>query len=234
MNTVLPQGAGSGGGGGGGGGSGSSGGGFGGGYYYGSGGGSCTGEECKRNGIIVGSVVGGIFGLFCIAAIIVCFRKKIRSCFKKIFCCVSAENRPPKSNTTFIELNSVRSEKMSTFCKFISGQYAMRYYQYSSWHGPYDVQLEFDDGTVIGHGTDNIGSFTVKGVYSEATGRLGLTKKYQLGTGDRLENLGHEVTIQLEWNSDTENLNGKWYVRTKNYSGQDKFELKFKSEGEKV
>jgi hypothetical protein len=54
-----------------------------------------------------------------------------------------------------------------------------------------------------------------------------LTKNYQAGTGNRAENLGHHVTIQLIWNSDSHQFEGKWYVRTNKYHGEDKFELKF-------
>jgi hypothetical protein len=103
----------------------------------------------------------------------------------------------------------------------------MRYYQYSKWHGLHYVQLHFDDGLVTGGGTDDVESFTVTVTYcGKKTARLGFTKQYQLGTGNSRQNLGHEAKIQLEWNDRQQNLNGKWYVKTATYSGNNKSELK--------
>ncbi|CAF4295133.1 unnamed protein product, partial [Adineta steineri] len=69
--------------------------------------------------------------------------------------------------------------------------------------------------------------FTINGIYSHETSRLGLSKKYQLGTGNKTENLGHTVTIQLTWNKTSNQFEGKWYVQTNKYRGNDKFQLKF-------
>ena len=49
--------------------------------------------------------------------------------------------------------------------------------------------------------------------------------KYQLGTGDRRENMGHTATVQLKWNSVENRYDGKWYVRVPNYCGEGKLEL---------
>ncbi len=111
---------------------------------------------------------------------------------------------------------------------FQSGTYNMRYYQYHKWHGPSLVQLEFKDGHVHGNGHDDVGSFTVTGNYSTSDNHLTLFKQYKRGTGDRYENLGHQVTIDLKWNDSVQYFNGKWVVKTANYSGEDKFELKFR------
>lgn len=81
--------------------------------------------------------------------------------------------------------------------------------------------------TVTGGGSDSIGTYTIEGHYSYQTRRIGITKAYQLGTGCSSENLGHSVTIQLEWNVNLSHFEGKWYVRTQKYVGEDKFELKF-------
>ena len=59
------------------------------------------------------------------------------------------------------------------------------------------------------------------------TRRIGLTKIYQKGTGNPAENLGHTVTIQFEWNFRKRRFEGKWYVKTNKYSGNNKFRLKF-------
>mgnify|MGYP000430449988 CR=1 FL=1 len=83
---------------------------------------------------------------------------------------------------------------------------------------------------VTGSGFDDVGTFTVDGVYSTKTNCMGLTKHYQAGTGNPSENLGHKVTIQLTWNHENDAFEGKWYVQTHKYRGEDKFELKFKQE----
>lgn len=112
---------------------------------------------------------------------------------------------------------------------FESGYWTSRYYQHDKWHEPYELSLSFDHQafTITGSGSDNVGTYTVDGVYSPQSRRIGLTKVYQLGTGNKLENLGHTVTIQLEWNWNHHQFEGKWYVRTKLFQGEDTFELKF-------
>ncbi|CAF5056870.1 unnamed protein product, partial [Rotaria sp. Silwood1] len=57
-----------------------------------------------------------------------------------------------------------------------------------------------------------------------------ITKQYKRGTGDPHENLGHQVKIDLKWNDQTQQFDGQWTVRTSNYSGQDKFELKLRQQ----
>ncbi|CAF4087681.1 unnamed protein product, partial [Adineta steineri] len=78
-----------------------------------------------------------------------------------------------------------------------------------------------------GSGVDDIGSFTIDGTYSNETNRIGLTKQYQIGTGDPSQNLGHQVIIQVTWNEKNNQFEGKWYVQTKKYHGEGKFQLKF-------
>lgn len=56
---------------------------------------------------------------------------------------------------------------------------------------------------------------------------MGLTKTYRLGTGNPVENLGHDVTIQVEWNRYSQQFTGKWYVRTAKYHGSGEFKMNF-------
>ena len=90
------------------------------------------------------------------------------------------------------------------------------------------MSLSFDHqaSTITGSGSDNVGTYVIDGIFSSHSRRVGLTKKYQLGIGNPLENLGHTVTIQLEWNSSHRQFEGKWYVRTKSFRGEGAFELK--------
>lgn len=111
---------------------------------------------------------------------------------------------------------------------FESGLWASQYYQYNNWHGSHRLFLLFDPETwkVTGSGSDDVGTYTIDGIYSTKTNRIGLTKTYQRGTGDWQQNLGHNVTIQMTWNPTQHKFEGKWFVRTKKYVGEDKFELK--------
>jgi hypothetical protein len=134
-----------------------------------------------------------------------------------------------RSNTTFIKA-APYDEILETDSNsiFQSGTWISRYYQYGKWHGDYRMSLTFDSGEmkVKGTGSDDVGTFTITGIYSTKTQRLGLNKRYRSGTGNPTENLGHNVTIQLYWNPSTNQFEGKWYVQTAKYSGEDRFELK--------
>ncbi len=103
------------------------------------------------------------------------------------------------------------------------------YFHYEKWHGPHIFSLSFDhqELKVTGRGIDDVGTFSIDGIYSLNTRRIGFTKKYQKGKGNLSENIGHTVIIQLEWNLKKRQFDGKWYVRTKKYHGEDRFELKF-------
>ena len=103
-----------------------------------------------------------------------------------------------------------------------------RYYQYNKWHQYYRINILFDHQTnkLEGNGSDHIGDYTLDGIYSTKTNRIGLTKTYVEGTGNFQENLGHTVTIQISWNSIQHQFEGKWFIQTNNCFNQDKFQLK--------
>ena len=204
----------------GGGGGGSRGGGSGGarGTRTGGNGSSCTSDECRRKaGIITGSVLGGIFGLLAII-------------FTTRWCAKRWQGRPYRSNAEFIDQTS---NEASVYEKdhFENGIWSSRYYQNGRGHGPYSLSLRFDRGmsTVSGEGNDDVGTFTIDGVFSVKSHRMALTKKYQAGTGDSLQNFGHTVTIQVTWNGVNEQFEGKWFIQTARYRDEDKFELKIGS-----
>jgi hypothetical protein len=69
--------------------------------------------------------------------------------------------------------------------------------------------------------------FIIDGTYSIRSSRMALTKIYQLGIGNRSENVEHQIIIQLVWNVDTRQFEGKRYVQTKNFREENRFELKF-------
>ncbi|CAF1313922.1 unnamed protein product [Adineta steineri] len=136
------------------------------------------------------------------------------------------------SNVTFVnEVDSTDNETnvKSSDSLFSSGQWISRYFQYKQWHGPHLFSLFFNhkQQKVTGSGEDDVGEFSIDGIYSLNTRRIALTKKYQKGTGNSSQNLGHTVNIQLKWDSQKQLFHGKWYVKTKKYQGEDKFELQF-------
>lgn len=157
-------------------------------FYLGSGGGT----DGKTVGIIVGSVVGGVILLLCL----------------KICCCYGGyragilKGRPLRSNSTYVNNGTAIQYNMSKQI-FISGTFVSYYEQYKKLHGPFNINLGFHPqaGHIVhGAGIDNIGAYTITGVYSPRTLRMGLEKNYQRGAGNPSENLGHKVTIQVEWN----------------------------------
>jgi len=187
-------------------------------HYHGGTRGSCKGSNCLSSTVIWLSILGGIaaFALLTVG----------------IYYCVKHwRGRPSQSNAVFIKKETTENCEPDKFdiSMFKSGDWKSRYFQYGKWHGPHKFSLSFDSKlkTVTGSGSDDIGKFTINGFYSTETSRVGLTKKYQIGTGNRLENLGHQVTIQLAWNAQNDQFEGKWYVQTSKYHGEDKFELKF-------
>jgi len=80
---------------------------------------------------------------------------------------------------------------------------------------------------VRGSGSDDVGIFKIDGIFSNETNEIGLNKRYQPNTGDPSENFEHAVSIELTWNPDSQQLEGKWYVETDEYHGQNAFELIF-------
>ncbi|UJR11169.1 hypothetical protein I4U23_015350 [Adineta vaga] len=175
----------------------------------------CTGSNCNT-GVIVGSIVGGIFGLIAVV-------------FGTMYCYYRCKGKSLQSNTTFIA--SAPSDKDQTYSKayFQTGIWSSRYQQHNRWHGPHQLALTFNTSMsrVDGEGTDDIGAFSIDGIYSFQTNRLALTKVYKPGTGNTTENYGHKVTIQLNWNATLNQFEGKWYIQTSRYRGEDRFELKF-------
>ncbi|CAF2987358.1 unnamed protein product [Rotaria sp. Silwood2] len=182
---------------------------------------SCQGSSCRTAGIIAGSVVGGIFALVAIF-------------FLTLFCYGRFRRRSVDSNTDVVYTTTTDgpSRIYSTNAEdyFKDGDWQSRYHQYGRWHGPHQLSLMFDRATnkVAGHGYDGVGLFTIDGTFSVANQRMSLTKVYESGTGDRTENFGHTVILELTFNVRNGQFEGKWSVRTNHYCDEDKFELKLR------
>lgn len=191
---------------------------------------SCNTGECQRNErVTVYFWVAGI----CICVLIVLL-------------CYCGKGRPAKDNASFVESGAMQQpEEMRESNRnvsqipsvvvvksanvFRSGIWTSRYYQYGKWHGPYEITLTFNSRSskISGDGWDEVGRFIVKGIYSLRTRRMGLTKIYQLDSGNKAQNLGHSVTIQLTENEELQQFEGNWYGQTIKYHGKDKFVLSF-------
>eukprot|EP01084_Bolivina_argentea_P189873 326426_1 len=108
---------------------------------------------------------------------------------------------------------------------FMSGDYN-GYYTYKrktnvvEKHHPTNVNLEFvqQQQEIIGSGTDNVGDYTMNGVYSINTLRIALRKKYIQGTGNSIlrdgtsGNKGHFVEIRLQYDPEISQFVGQWYI----------------------
>jgi hypothetical protein len=182
-------------------------------FYIGSGEPPCTTEECVRKQRIFGGCVVTVF----IGIIIYLLQRLYRHCTYGL---------PSQANIVYILQKAAHNRNLE-IDPFEPGIWTFRCYQYGNLNGPFRLSLRFDHsaGTVSGHGHDNVGNFTIDGIFSPRTLRLGLSMKYRLGTGDRRENMGHTATVQLKWNSAENRYDGKWYVQVPTYRGEGKFEL---------
>ncbi|CAF3818605.1 unnamed protein product [Adineta steineri] len=160
--------------------------------------------DCQGGG---GGGGGGAYGFFGVVAILICL---------PIYCCCAG--RPRRSNAKFVnKTTSYDAEKQIIDIKlFQSGTWESQYYQYNKWHGPHQVELFFDmhQMKITGSGSDDVGLYSIDGIYSTQTRRIGLTKTYLSGSGNISQNLGHNVIIQLEWNRDNNQFEGKWLSST--------------------
>lgn len=149
-------------------------------------------------------------------------------------CCIKTDTGPLQDNLTFVnsgERVEGTQEVLNDAKMFQSGVWFSRYYQNGEMHGPHEISLSFDPETkeIKGSGKDDVGIYGAEGTFSKEAYRIGLTKCYELGTGDTLQNSGHSVVIQLIFNKEQNQFEGQWYVRTSDYCGEGKFILTFDS-----
>jgi hypothetical protein len=173
-------------------------------------------KDSGNTRVIVGSIFGSSAGVFLL-----------------IYCCKFLGRRKATPANSIrvnnaLQINALNTQNLPVFQ---SGKWSSRYYQYERWHDWHQLSLSFDPKRlkVSGNGSDHVGTFKMLGTYSIKKHRMNLTKTYQGGTGDRTENIGHKVTIQLIWNSAVGQFEGKWRVKTSNYHDENKFELKYEN-----
>lgn len=160
------------------------------------------------------------FGILCFLSVVGLFYECI------------VKGRPFRRNSAFVYSDSAQLRRVYDTDWFHSGIWLSYYYQYKRWHGPYELSLTFDSEflEVTGSGRDDVGLFSIYGIYSHKTRRIGLTKTYNKGTGNKAENFGHKVIIQLKQDALHTKFVGKWFIRTCRYRGEGKFILKSKPE----
>ena len=165
--------------------------------------------------LIIISISGTILGLILLCFIIV-------SCYHYRNGRVVVQN-----NSTFVNRSNVEE-----FNPFQTGIWIAQYSQNTRRHGLHELSLSFDTQSmkITGSGSDDIGLFNINGIYSMETYRIDLKKNYIPGTGDRSQNFGQQVNIQLIWNQLNNQFEGKWHVPMQKYNGQNKFMLRFKSQ----
>ena len=196
----------------GGGGRGGGGGGAGGAVSPGAGGG--PGEGGDGDGFsIVGLVIflSVIYGLPCLSyfCMWIVFTISNKCCTKK----------KKKKNNEYEYVHNSKHVKKTDCDPFVDGQYSGYYKQYGKNYPMKNFRLQFEDNIVTGNGSDKVGDYNLKGVYSIKTQRMILDKTYIAGTGDRDQNLGHTVKIRLEYNLQKDEFKGDWHVKTHKYVG---------------
>ncbi|CAF0917710.1 unnamed protein product [Adineta steineri] len=179
---------------------------------------SCNTVGCQR-GLFLSSVAVVVVLVICLA----CFVKHYGLAGKAR---KSPSNVLPAQNVT----NPVCGQNRSGTKIFKSGFWETRYFQDDTWHGPHQLSLWFDHNhtTLTGLGMDDVGKFTFAGTYSNETRQIDVKKEYSEYLDNRSENLDYPTTIQLMWNPQTDQFEGKWSVQTDEYNGEDLFDLKFK------
>lgn len=181
----------------------------------GSGGGaSCDEEECMYIGIGVGC---GVLVLILIVVGILIYCR----CRSK----AKTHSQPWRTNGMFVKMALPKGAKteVSDFI-FQSGYWNTRYYRNNAWITHHGMNLVFDPQTskVTGSGSDDQGAFTVEGVYSSATHRLGVTKTYSAGVTDTTPS---PQTIQLTWDSEQKKFVGKWHDTSSFFKKDGDFEM---------
>ncbi|CAF3195145.1 unnamed protein product [Rotaria socialis] len=157
-------------------------------------------DDCKNNKIAI-IITGGVVGLIALIFFTYACKKSRQSQRSK-------SNVPPVQRAT----NPAFGLNRSKINIFKSGIWERsRYPQNEIWHGPHQLTLWFDPEltNVVGSGTDDMGIFFAIGTYSSAKHEVTLSKGYLECTDHRLENLNSKITIQLAWNSQNNQFEGK-------------------------
>ncbi|CAF4276996.1 unnamed protein product, partial [Rotaria sp. Silwood2] len=180
-----------------------------------------SGDGGGATGAIIGGVVSGVVGLIILIPCCLIISGGLT------FPCL--KGRPLRSSSVYINSGGAWRYHLSDSI-FISGTFSSYYYQYGRYHGPFKINLAFypeANYVVHGGGTDDIGTYVITGIYSPRTLRMSLKKQYQSGTVDPREDLGHIVTIQVEWNHYNQQFEGKYYLRTRLHKDENQFVIRY-------
>lgn len=159
-----------------------------------------SGTDSGSNaGVIAGAVVGGVVGLLCLCGMCGAFVAAL------IYFCRSGRLL---SNQGYVR-SRLRMKRDVGDQLFLSGPFTGYVAVDNGWKGPHGMTLTFHPqaGHVVhGKGRDPVGMFVASGVYSTRTLRVAFDKIYQGGSTN-----GERETVQVEWNAEMRNFQGKLY-----------------------
>ena len=152
-------------------------------------------------GVIAGTIVGGVLGLFVVGGI----------CFGLIIAISYWCSGPWTLPNKLFVASRMRKQIDSTFGIFHSGVYTITGNNKGSLIGTKSIRLTFsgaDGRTVDGHGRDTYGSFIITGVFSPKTLSMAFDKTYRSDTENYLV-ANRQERVQVQWNQDTHRFEGK-------------------------
>eukprot|EP00746_Dinoflagellata_sp_MGD_P124480 gnl/MRDRNA2_/MRDRNA2_59080_c0_seq1.p1 gnl/MRDRNA2_/MRDRNA2_59080_c0~~gnl/MRDRNA2_/MRDRNA2_59080_c0_seq1.p1 ORF type:complete len:326 (-),score=52.06 gnl/MRDRNA2_/MRDRNA2_59080_c0_seq1:52-1029(-) len=138
--------------------------------------------------------------------------------------------RPPPPAAEYIRESSALATV--PIKRLPSGTWRGYYNQYGSRHAVCEFKLAFDGDRMHGNGVDDVGSYSIDGLYGQGSGRISFRKQYVRGSpaaNGRIsqENLGHYVEYRGECAGTDlgHGVRGLWYVETALYRGSGRFHI---------
>ncbi|UJR24090.1 hypothetical protein I4U23_027057 [Adineta vaga] len=174
-------------------------------------------------GIIVGSVVGGVVGLLVVAGVII----------GGLFLAFGT-SAPLISNAGYVGFGA---SKLAGVDLFRSGQVAGSFLKDGVWHSTQNTMLGFypnAGNTVFGKGTDSLGNFSARGVYSPRTQKIAFDKVYQPGLHDAGPNRARTMKVQAKWNENSKLFEGKYYLKDGSHREKGQYILRHLNQGHNV
>lgn len=158
---------------------------------------SDTNQNSNKVGIIVGSVIGGVIGLLCLSGLCCGIIGTL------VFCCCF-RRRPLHSNSRYVRRGTQINHALGSSL-FQTGTFSGSMLVDDVLQRSEPIVLSFYPGAghvIYGKGTDANGAYTIHGVYSIPTVRMGFDKMYD----ER-----RKETIQVEWDANREVFHGHSY-----------------------
>ena len=154
------------------------------------------------------------------------------SCITALFVYVRCQKEPPENNGQSTKgkkkkKNADKEGDISPPTIFVNDAKYIKYHSngdtpfvdgvysgtYKSGKQSYDInefEMRFSNGIVTGFGSDDVGDYNIKGIYSDKTGRMAFDQVYADSPEDNLK-------IRLEYDRNGEEFTGNWYAKTAKY-----------------